>query len=204
MYETDEDLPGLFGVRSSPDIPLVSPNGSCLPGSLYLPQIHHTENKQETPEKDGNEEIPLASGVEDIEDVDSDIVGTDTIETLDLSISMPDVPQVHTPSEGEHSAALKIQEGYKRALLRRYRTTRTGLSAILQRIFTACLASANQIGWQNSYYRLLFLGPLPHLLVCLEIALVATTAQKVAAKKRLFSERHQGLEDLGSRLTQIG
>jgi hypothetical protein len=112
--------------------------------------------------------------------------------------------QVHTPTETEMQAALRIQSAYRGMLLRRSRIATTGREPARRRFFEQCLTCTQDFGWkQNSYYRLLFLGPLPHLLLCLEISATAIAAQKTKAKKRLSSERHQALDDLSRELTKL-
>lgn len=57
--------------------------------------------------------------------------------------------------------------------------------------------------WPNGiYYRLLFLGPLPHVLVCLSAAHSWAIDTKARNKKRLKVASHQELEDVGKRLTE--
>jgi hypothetical protein len=57
--------------------------------------------------------------------------------------------------------------------------------------------------WPNGiYYRLLFLGPLPHVLVCLSAAHSWAIDTKARNKKRLKVALHQELEDVGKRLTE--
>ena len=122
-----------------------------------------------------------------------------------VSISIPDTLQVLTHSEGELQAACTIQKLYRRMVSRRRQLAISGRPGTCQRFFLKCLDHTNNRGWQrNSYYRLLFLGPLPHFLVCVEVAEAAISKQKKEVKKLLPLESHEQLEELGLRLTKLG
>jgi hypothetical protein len=153
------------------------------------------------------EDVDDFENVELVEDVaygDAEIADMET----GISNTSPDMPQVVVkpvdPSEDERKAASIIQSAYARTLLRRRRAPKTGLLAARSRLYLACLHRAQNMVWkENSYYRLLFLGPLPHILLCLEIALSAPSTRKTAVKKRLLVNKHEELEELGPKLTQL-
>jgi len=87
---------------------------------------------------------------------------------------------------------------------RRRQLVISGRPAARQRLFLKCLDQADNLGWQkNSYYRLLFLGPLPHFLVCVETAEAAVSDQKKNVKKYFQLESHERLGELGLRLTKL-
>ena len=122
-----------------------------------------------------------------------------------VSIWIPDTPEVHTHSERELQAACTIQNFYRRMVSRRRQLAISGRPAARQQFFLKCLDHADNLGWQqNSYYRLLFLGPLPHFLVCVEAAEAAISKQKKEVKKRFQLESHEQLEELSLRLTKLG
>ena len=189
-YADDKDLPQLF-------------NAQCILEPTEPPI--HRDNLDEV-EIPGSTEDDNPAEVEKLEatehhDTDAvDLVGTDVV-----SISIPDTLEGHTHSERELHAASTIQKFYRHMVSRRRQLAISGRPAARQRFFAKCLDHADNLGWQkNSYYRLLFLGPLPHFLVCVEAAEAAVSDQKKKAKKRLQLESHEQLEELGLRLTKLG
>jgi hypothetical protein len=53
------------------------------------------------------------------------------------------------------------------------------------------------------YYRMLFLGPLPHVLVCLSWVHSFLVGAKDKAKKRLNVAAHQELDDVMKKMTEL-
>ncbi|KAJ7037397.1 hypothetical protein C8F04DRAFT_952670 [Mycena alexandri] len=66
-----------------------------------------------------------------------------------------------------------------------------------------CLKEAADVDWPTKEYRLRFLGPLPHLLLCLDVVHTATMKQKKQVKKELRVAKHEKLEALDKHLTQL-
>ncbi|KAG2028307.1 hypothetical protein BDR03DRAFT_976621 [Suillus americanus] len=66
-----------------------------------------------------------------------------------------------------------------------------------------CLKETQSSEWRPGYYRCLFLGPLPHLLVCLERGIALTRAAKAKTKGLLNKESHEKLEELGKQRSEI-
>ncbi|KZT08925.1 uncharacterized protein LAESUDRAFT_566389 [Laetiporus sulphureus 93-53] len=84
-------------------------------------------------------------------------------------------------------------------LLHAYRISRhvfpTGLvAAMRQHFFLACREEANKISWPCRHHRLLFLGAVPHILVCLELLAedARSTVRKVLDRMRI--DYHKDLE----------
>jgi hypothetical protein len=116
-------------------------------------------------------------------------------ETLAQSMNTTRVQHVvDAPSQEQIEAACVIQTMYRRNLLRRHRGTRTKLSEARRRFFIECWAESEKMTWPHRYYRLLFLGPLPHLLLCLERANTVAFESKVKAKRDLFSATNLQIE----------
>ncbi|KAG2339063.1 hypothetical protein BDR05DRAFT_1062385, partial [Suillus weaverae] len=65
-----------------------------------------------------------------------------------------------------------------------------------------CLKEMQSSEWRPNYYQLLFLGPLPHLLACLEQGIALTHAAKVTTKD-LNEVSHEKLEELGRQRSEI-
>ena len=101
--------------------------------------------------------------------------------------------------EIRREAARKILSAYRRS---RYRQSpRTPLFVDRTRWFRRCLAVSQKSHWPYEY-RILFLGPLPHILLCLaRVDAYARELKKVSMKKLLESEG-QELEDAQVNVTQ--
>jgi hypothetical protein len=107
------------------------------------------------------------------------------------------------PSANEVRAASIIQNAYR--CCQRSASHRHGsVSSVTarDRSFKACLAEAQKIAWiGGNYYRKLFLGPLPHVLLCLEKvgSYAVTTREQV--KKLTVTAEGQELQDLSKQQT---
>ncbi|KAG6874166.1 hypothetical protein C0995_005584 [Termitomyces sp. Mi166 len=120
------------------------------------------------------------------------------------AIISADMPQAHPPSEDEQRAALKILKVYRRARLRRGRGARARSTSNITKIFAACLKLSQEISWdKDPSYRFVFLGPLPHVLVCLDVTLATTSFQKKITGKRLLKDRHEHLDGISNRMNEL-
>ncbi|KAG2132368.1 hypothetical protein DEU56DRAFT_981701 [Suillus clintonianus] len=165
-------------------------------------EIHQDEkeNLEPTPqESDGGkveeEEVPVV--------IDSE--ADDGMENMDEAIaSLDPVPDTslrsNEPSEEQHSAARKIQNAYWRYVQHR---SGPAVDAEIDAIFTTCFKETQSPEWHPRYYRLLFLGPLPHLLACLRKGVTLADAAKAKAKSRLNEESHEKLEELVKQISEI-
>jgi len=151
-----------------------------------------------------SEEIEGAEPEQEIEEPEvdnTDIIGAGTSVE---SITVTALPEANLPpSEEQIRATCVIQTAYRKLLRRRRKLTKSTLEASRASFFEACLEESLKMEWLNGiYYRLLFLGPLPHVLVCLSAAHSWTIDTKARNKKRLRVASHQELEDIGKRLTE--
>jgi hypothetical protein len=105
------------------------------------------------------------------------------------------------PSEQELKAASVIQGVYRRTLRRG--VSQDGLAAIRAMHFKSYLIQAKEMEWPYRCYRLLFLGPIPHLFVCLDAVLAHMRSSKNKLKKRLRVAQHEELEELSQQQTQV-
>ncbi|KAG6840518.1 hypothetical protein C0991_006191 [Blastosporella zonata] len=138
-----------------------------------------------------------------IEETNNDAWPSDTPEAIS-AMSSADMPQAQPPSEEEQRAASIILKNYRRVLLRRSQAAEATSTSLVAKISAECLKQSYDMSWDdNSGYRFLFLGPLPHILLCLDIALATTSAQKKSTKKRWREESHDKLDGLGLRLTEL-
>lgn len=94
-------------------------------------------------------------------------------------------------SEDELSAANTIWTGY-----RRYRDRRRSksLTSLHVQVFLACRIASQQYNWSNSHYRLLYLGPFPHLFACVQGLHTYASKRRSLAKKELHAAGHLELE----------
>lgn len=158
-----------------------------------------------------NPELESAKGrTVSVTDTEDDLPGDDfDSETATDEAIIPSAEEfqdgdAHQPSELEHDSASRIQRAYKDFSRRRQKVTVSRRHAARQRFFVECLEQAQKLNWEcNPSYRFVYLGPLPHLLVCLEVAHATITEQKKRAKNHLISASHQQLEDVGGELTKL-
>ncbi|KAH9017010.1 hypothetical protein EDB85DRAFT_2203580 [Lactarius pseudohatsudake] len=94
--------------------------------------------------------------------------------------------------------ALIIQKAVRRYLLN---SSSDKLKTKRDRHFEACKASADAV---HARYRKFYLGPVPHLLLCLEWIISSAQLSKDTIKARRREATLQELEDLTSQQTQIG
>ncbi|KAH7911824.1 hypothetical protein BJ138DRAFT_1005801 [Hygrophoropsis aurantiaca] len=111
--------------------------------------------------------------------------------------------QSNIPTEEETQAAGILQTIYRRRLDRRSRSARAALDEERHAFFEECLKQVKSTEWAPSYYRLLYLGPLPHLLLCLERAVAILHDTKRKIKGRLTKNNYDRLEELGKQRTEL-
>jgi len=109
--------------------------------------------------------------------------------------------EILAPKQEEIQAVSIIQRAYRRWLSRRRAVSKQGLSSLRSHFFTLCLKESHEIVWTKSTYKRIFLGPLPHVLLCLNIAHENAQLEKTRIKKGLRDADHEHLEELGKRLT---
>ncbi|KZP30397.1 hypothetical protein FIBSPDRAFT_1038357 [Athelia psychrophila] len=133
-----------------------------------------------------------------------------TVDADTLAQSMQDTGgQVlsDAPTEEQIHAALRIQTTYRQLLRYRRTSARTGLSAARNRHFVNCRLESEKMDWPRGgfclappRYRIVFLGPIPHLLVCLERARTVASEDASKAKKRVAVAKHRDLEDVQAKV----
>ncbi|KAG2360020.1 hypothetical protein BDR07DRAFT_1487588 [Suillus spraguei] len=202
LYQKASEIPYLLSSH------MVAAQSSLrVEAATFVPRMQHAKGDVEIcqAKKENLEPIPQEADVEEVEEeevpvvIDSD--ATDGMEDIDEAVtslaSLDPVPNEslysNGPSEEQEWAAHKIQDAY------RYHVWRCSSSAgdgEIDAIFKKCLKQMRSSGWRPSHYRLLFLGPLPHLLACLEQGITLTHAAKMKTKY-LNQVPHEQLEELG-------
>ena len=100
-------------------------------------------------------------------------------------------------------AVLYLQQVFRRTQALRKRAIYPGLSFFVEGIFKECLQEVDNIRWSRRRYRLIFLGPLPHALACLDALKMQFEVMKAAAAKRLMDAPHHDLEKRGKEVVAI-
>lgn len=153
-----------------------------------------------------NSEDPSAGAEvhEDIEEPEVDhtdvMNSTTAVETI-ANTALPDTNVL--PSEEKIHAA-GVLMSYRKVLISRRKSTRTVVQASRATFFEACRVEASRMDWPHGmYYRMLFLGPLPHVLVCLSWVLSFLVRAKDKVKKRYNVAAHQELDNVMKKMTEL-
>lgn len=158
--------------------------------------------KPRLPEVPIAEEAEPEQEIEEPEEEDSEIIHATTFADPIAIAALPDtnVP----PSKELISAAVTFQTYYRKVLrLKQKATKKKPLDMCRTQCFEDCLKESGNIEWSNrSFYRLLFLGPLPHALTCLATAETWVYDNKKRNKDRFKKAKHEELEGLQKRLTE--
>jgi hypothetical protein len=228
IFKTLEQIPYLLGFAAQPRLAL-QPNKVTKPPPLAVSgeQVTHidanpgavtppgmrkgTGSNTETNAASGGEmldqdthKVVAVVGEVQMEDATEELELDPTVdeETLARSMNTARVQDVvDPPSEKQIGAACTIQTMYRRHLHRRG-CSRTKSSEMIHRFFIECLAESKKIAWPRRHYRFLLLGPLPHLLLCLERAITSASESKMDFKRRLTTAAHLEIEDVQMRMTE--
>lgn len=180
VFETHEDIPLLLDSLPHTRLPTFmeirtqasssSNNNSDLEATLSTSSETVTPLVSQTDEE-----------AEDSADADeADEVATNVSEESDI------VDRVDTgASEEQLVAAKRVQRIFRRMLKRRNAAAKGGFAASRARFFDACLDQVRDMNWApRSPYRIVYLGLLPHILICLEWLKRSATELREGAKKK--------------------
>ncbi|KAG2143549.1 uncharacterized protein EDB93DRAFT_1088104 [Suillus bovinus] len=145
---------------------------------------------------------PQPQEFEGEEERDEDITANagDALKTLDRRHLILMSCSLQRTTVEEEEAACKIQNAYRRYVRRR---SSRAVNAEIDAIFMTCLKETQSSEWRPGYYSLIFLGPLPHLLACLERGIVLTHAAKAKTKGLFNMKSHEELKELGKQRFEI-
>ncbi|KAG1764093.1 hypothetical protein EV702DRAFT_1283367 [Suillus placidus] len=180
----------------------------------FVPRMQHPKDNAtiRQAEKDNLESMPQEADGEEVEKKEVPVVvdpeATDGMEDMDEALTsltpldpVPDESlRSNGPTEEQVWAARRIQYAYRCHVWHRLGSA---VDAEIDAIFITCLKEMQSSEWRPSYYRLLFLGPLPHLLACLEQGIALTYAAKAKTKGLLDKVSHEKLEELGRQRSEI-
>ncbi|KAK7034640.1 hypothetical protein VNI00_012282 [Paramarasmius palmivorus] len=107
------------------------------------------------------------------------------------------------PTEEQVGAAILIQRTYR--LFRRQRQPSSSKNARVAEFYKAAFEALATIPWKTTSrrYKMLYLGALPHALVCLDVIDGWGKAQKARSKKKFTKGGHEDIEMNGKALTGI-
>ncbi|KAK0198014.1 hypothetical protein F5146DRAFT_1130958 [Armillaria mellea] len=114
------------------------------------------------------------------------------------------VPHITTPGpiEREVVAVSLIQRACRKFLRRRRGVANRGVAGLRAQIYASCVKESTQLGNNPGLYLRMFLGPLPHILFCLETARIDTLSHKNKTKDRLKGCSPDEYDILDNLLTQ--
>ncbi|KAF8222237.1 hypothetical protein L208DRAFT_1381918 [Tricholoma matsutake] len=202
FYKSIEEVPHLLSEASAPSF--LSSLRADAPA--FVPrQIRKVDDERaiEVP----NSEDP-SGGAEEHEDIEepevdhTDVMNSTTaIETV-ANTELPDTNEL--PSEEKIHATRVLQMAYRKVLNRRRKAKKTVAALSRTSFFEACFAEASRMDWPHGeYYRKLFLGPLPHVLVCLSGVYSYLVGAKHEVKERFKLAAHQELDDVTKKMTKL-
>ncbi|KAG7450850.1 uncharacterized protein BT62DRAFT_1001665 [Guyanagaster necrorhizus] len=149
-------------------------------------EVEKMKNLQEAEaveETSGNDDvvvdaIPMQEAKAVKETSGDDAVAADAISVEDMT--------TRKPTEREVAAASLIQRVCRKVLRHRRGVAKRGTTGLRAQFYASCTKKVTRLGANPGLYLRLFLGPLPHLLVCLENVCTETFTQKTGAKKRFL------------------
>ncbi|KAG1777307.1 hypothetical protein EV702DRAFT_1102293 [Suillus placidus] len=209
VYEKITEIPYLLSSYA-----VITQSTLRVEAQAFVPRVGHSKDRPEVMQHDEKEITELQpqpqefEGEEEREEdvtVNADAETRDALEPLDEAVTSlaPDLDESlrsNGPSVEEEEAACQIQNAYRRYVGRR---SSRAVNAEIDVTFMTCLKETQSSEWRPGYYRCLFLGPLPHLLVCLERGIALTRAAKAKTKGLLNKESHEKLEELGKQRSEI-
>ena len=185
------------------------PASTLNPGaSAFTPSQTRTQAKDAQPSVEAPTEANEADDAIDLEEEDTvsppevvdDAAVIGSIGTKVTKISEEDLAE-------QHDAAKTLQSCYRRLQASRAKNRIAGLGLPKTRKdrFEAFAQAAESMEWvERSLYRPIFLGALPHLLVCLDYSWTIVMDEKAKAKRAARSNgRHQAIEDVMKQKTKL-
>ncbi|KAF7340238.1 UvrD-like helicase ATP-binding domain-containing protein [Mycena venus] len=146
---------------------------------------------------------PEPTAAVDNEDADAD----EHLEDENAPIEMPSISEPEPRSEKElHSAATiykLISHAHRRGEQRKKGMSKSTLASGLLEFFAECRGQSLTMDQSHRLYRVCFLGPLPHLLLCLDIVHTRAQKEKQIIIKELPTAQHEALENLEKNLTDV-
>ncbi len=131
------------------------------------------------------------------------VVYDDLMDIRELLDPIPIQDLTRSESLEQIAAAILIQRVYRKVLHHRRGVSKIGTASLHTRIHASCTKEVSQLGDNPGLYLRLFLGPLPHVLVCLETVRIDTLSERKRTKKRLKKCSPNEIAALDDLLMQI-
>ncbi|KAK0506463.1 hypothetical protein EDD18DRAFT_32642 [Armillaria luteobubalina] len=115
-------------------------------------------------------------------------------------------PDMTTPGrmEREIAATLLFQRLFRKVLRHRRGEAKRGITGLHAEIYASCIKEVSRLGDNPRLYLRLFLGPLPHILVCLEMVRMDTYNHRTKTEDKMQQPCNSDeLNTLGDLLTRI-
>ncbi|KAH7874451.1 uncharacterized protein C8R40DRAFT_1108966 [Lentinula edodes] len=191
VYDKIESLPQLLVEGVPPAAPSINDNAprdvrlraTAAPFESSLTQFTSaTVQAEATPGQGDSDDVTMDLNTEPIEQVE-DVAQQTIPSSIDNTLDNPLVqePEILEATEDEHQNATIIQQAYRRYSTRKAKE-RTQLSVSRDKWFDEYLKMK---GVPDGRYRKMMLGPLPHILVFIDLLHIGTQELKNSTKKRL-------------------
>ncbi|KAK0456954.1 hypothetical protein EV421DRAFT_1755739, partial [Armillaria borealis] len=131
------------------------------------------------------------------------VVYDDLMDIRELLDPIPIQDLTRSESSEQIAAAILIQRVYRKVLHHRRGVSNIGTASLHARMHASCTKEVSQLGDNPGLYLRLFLGPLPHVLVCLETVRIDTLSERKRTKKRLKKCSPNEIDALDDLLTKI-
>jgi hypothetical protein len=138
---------------------------------------------------------------EELEDEDVIVENLPNPPESETQEGLTNVTQVQSFTQAEKDAAISIQHVY-RIYRAKHQLSGTPREAARKVYFEQCLKQAQNMQLPYGIYRMLFLGPLAHALLCADKIQQAIFAAKKKAKGQLLDVKHEDLENIRARQTK--
>jgi hypothetical protein len=125
----------------------------------------------------------------------------------DAPIDMPSIAEPEPRSKEELLAGAKIYKmilwAHRRVEQRKQGADKSALTSGLLEFFAECRGRSLVMGQPHRSYRVYFLGPLPHLLLCLDIAHTRAQEEMEGIQSEFKGADHKSYEDLDRKRTDV-
>ena len=190
VYNRLEDIPWLLKTDGS----LLAPTGLRAEAPAFVPAGAQSNTAQ--PEEEEEPHV-VEDGEEEAVEHPVDVKDVAQVINADYALIAPTAPTVR-----EMAAAGTIAEAYQRHRALK-RVNRKSSEEMRRRVFTSFSTEATKMDWPHRYYRMLFLGPIPHLYIVVESVKNHLYEARSVARKRFNMVAHLELENMQSSLTQM-
>ena len=190
LYEKQSDVVAIVNGEEIEAVPKSKLRAEAEP---FIP-VSVLKARSIVPESDEDEDEDQDDPVGEETAEDTGIDHTVDLDVVARTIDAARVEQVlELPTAEELAAARCIAKQYYRRQLRRQPLPKKGLAEARARAFLSCLKISAGMARP---YRMLFLGPFPHALVCLEKLNAYLINAKKRASLRLHAGQHANYENL--------